>query len=167
MAMISTYPQQVEANIYWNLLKDLDETLKVQLVTRLKKSLTVKKDTKTESAVTDEAQNAYVVMLDKLKTYKAYAAGWDGEDAAPLSSQVVANFSRLLEVIDKQLLIGLTIFPETNGTLLIDCTDKEAGISLGDDKFSYYEIQNGKITGENGIDFSVQAITNIIKKIAA
>ena len=32
-------PQQVETNIYWNLLKDLDEDLKIQLVTRLKKSL--------------------------------------------------------------------------------------------------------------------------------
>ncbi len=44
------------------------------------------------------------------------------------------NFNHLLEVIDKQLLVGLTIFPETNGTLLIDCTDKEAGISLGNDQ---------------------------------
>ena len=165
MAMVSTYPQQVETNIYWNLLKDLDENLKVQLVARLKKSLAVKKET--EVAVTDEAQKAYVVMLDKLKTYRAYPAGWDGEDAVPLTSQVVTNFSRLLEVIDKQLLIGLTIFPETNGTLLIDCTEKEAGISLGNDKFSYYVIKDGQVTGENGIDFSVQAITNVIKKIAA
>ena len=29
------------------------------------------------------------------------------------------NFNHLLEVIDKQLLVGLTIFPETNGTLLL------------------------------------------------
>ena len=89
---------------------------------------------------TDEAQKAYVVMLDKLKTYQAYPVGWDGEDAVPLTPQVVMNFNHLLEVIDKQLLVGLTIFPETNGTLLIDCTDKEAGISLGNDKFSYYII---------------------------
>ncbi|GEM_PF-5720930 len=53
-------------------------------------------------------------------------------------------------------------FPETNGTLLIDCTDKEAGISLGNDKFSYYKIKDGQVTGENGIDFSVMAITNVI-----
>ena len=165
MAMVSTYPQQVEVNIYWNLLKDLDESLKLQLVTRLTKSLSAKNVT--ESAVTDEAQKAYVVMLDKLRTYKAYPAGWDGEDAVPLTPQVIANFSHLLEVIDKQLLIGLTIFPETNGTLLIDCIGKEAGISLGNDKFSYYEIKDGHVTGENGIDFSVQAITQVIKKIAA
>ena len=165
MAMVGTYPQQVETNIYWNLLKDLDENLKIQLVTRLKKSLSAKNVT--VSAVTDEAQKAYVVMLDKLKTYKAYPAGWDGEDAAPLASQVINNFSQVLEAIDKQLLVGLTIFPETNGTLLIDCTDKEAGISLGNDKFSYYEIKDGQVMGENGIDFSVQAITQVIKKIAA
>ena len=161
--MVSTYPQQVETNIYWNLLKDLDENLKIQLVTRLKKSLSTK--SVKETTVTDEAQKAYFVMFDKLKTYKAYQAGWDGEDAAPLTNQVVTNFSHVLEVIDKQLLVGLTIFPETNGTLLIECTDKEAGISLGNDKFSYYEIKDGHVTGENGIDFSVQAITQVIKKI--
>lgn len=165
MPMISPYPQQAEVNIYWNLLKDLDESLKVQLVTRLKKSLATKSET--ESAVTDEAQRAYVGMLDKLKAYKAYPAGWDGEDAVPLTPQVIANFSQLLEVIDKQLLIGLTIFPETNGTLLIDCADKEAGINLGNDKFSYYEVKDGHITGENDIHFSVQAMAQVIKKIAA
>ena len=165
MAAVSSYPQQVETNIYWNLLKDLDEDLKIQLVTRLKKSLSAKEVAK--ASVTDEAQKAYVVMLDKLKTYQAYPVGWDGEDAVPLTPQVVMNFNHLLEVIDKQLLVGLTIFPETNGTLLIDCTDKEAGISLGNDKFSYYIIKDGQVTGENGIDFSVQAITQAIKKIAA
>ena len=61
------------------------------------------------------------------------------------------NFSHVLEVIDKHLLQGLTIYPETNGTLLIDCTKREAGISLGDERFSYYEIDNGKVTGENGM----------------
>lgn len=165
MAAVSSYPQQVETNIYWNLLKDLDEDLKIQLVTRLKKSLSAKEVAK--ASVTDEAQKAYVVMLDKLKTYQAYPVGWDGEDAVPLTPQVVMNFNHLLEVIDKQLLVGLTIFPETNGTLLIDCTDKEAGIRLGNDKFSYYIIKDGQVMGENGIDFSVQAITQVIKKIAA
>lgn len=165
MAMLSTYPQQAEFNIYWNLLKDLDESLKIQLVTKLKNSLFV--NPIAESAVTDEAQKACIVMLDKLKAYKAYPAGWDGEDAVPLTPQVIENFSHVLEVIDKQLLVGLTIFPETNGTLLIDCVGKEAGISLGNDKFSYYEVKDGHVTGENEIAFSVQAIAQVIKKIAA
>lgn len=52
MAAVSSYPQQVETNIYWNLLKDLDEDLKIQLVTRLKKSLSAKEVTK--ASVTDE-----------------------------------------------------------------------------------------------------------------
>ena len=78
MAAVSSYPQKVETNIYWNLLKDLDEDLKIQLVTRLKKSLSTKEVAK--ASVTDEAQKAYVVMLDKLKTYQAYPVGWDGED---------------------------------------------------------------------------------------
>lgn len=109
--------------------------------------------------------HAYGMLLDKLEAYKAYPLGWDGEGAVPLTSQVVSNFNQMLEAIDKQLLTGLTIFPETNGTLLIEFIGKEAGVSLGNDKFSYYEIKDGQITGENGIVFSVQTITKVIEKI--
>ena len=58
--------------------------------------------------------------------------------------------------------LNLDIFQKLMGRLLIDCTDKETGISLGNDKFSYYKIKDGQVTGENGIEFSVMAITNVI-----
>lgn len=58
--------------------------------------------------------------------------------------------------------LNFDIFQKLMGRLLIDCTDKEAGISLGNDKFSYYKIKDGQVTGENGIEFSVMAITNVI-----
>ncbi len=161
MAVVSAYPEAVETHLYWNLLKDLSESVKVQLFVKLKDSLLAKSN----EVVDADAQAAYYGILHKLKTYQGYTKGWDGENASPLTAKVTENFSHVLEVIDKHLLQGLTIYPETNGTLLIDSTKREAGISLGDERFSYYEINDGKVTGENGISFSVSALIDVIKRI--
>ena len=159
MAATTTYPETVETHLYWNLLKDLSETVRVQLVLKLKDSL-ISRET---VSVDEDAQAAYYTILDKLKTYKGYTKGWDGDEASPLTEKVVSNFCLVLETIDKKLLEGITIYPEVNGTLLIDCTRREAGISLGDDKFSYYMIEDDAVKGENGIPFSVSALTKVIE----
>ncbi len=161
MAAVGAYPETVETRLYWNLLKDLSDNIKVQLFVKLKDSLL----SESNETVDADAQAAYYAILDKLKTYQSYTKGWDGEDASPLTEKVKDNFRLVLEVIDKHLLQGLTIYPETNGTLLIDCTKREAGISLGDKKFSYYEIDDGKVTGENDIPFTVSAFTKVIEQI--
>jgi len=161
MESVRVYPDAVEARLYWKLLKDLNDGVKVQLFVKLKESLL----SKSNESVDTDSHAAYYTILDKLKTYQGYTKGWDGEDACPLTAKVTENFRQVLSIIDKHLLQGLTIYPETNGTLLIDSTKREAGISLGDEKFSYYEIANDKVTGENGIPFSVEALTNAIKHI--
>lgn len=161
MAVVNVYPEAVETHLYWNLLKDLSENVKIQLFVKLKDSLLAK----SSETVDTDAQAAYYAILNKLKTYQRYAKGWDGEDASPLTERVIANFSNVLEVIDKTLLQDLTIYPETNGSLLIDSTKREAGISLGDERFSYYEIDGDRVTGENGIPFSVSVFTDTIRKI--
>lgn len=161
MAIVKPYTDTTEAHLYWNLLKDLSETVKVQLFIKLKNSLLSKDEVSTDK----DAQAAYYSILEKLRTYQGYGKGWDGENASPLTEKVIGNFTELLEVIDKQLLKGITIFPEVNGTLLIDSTKREAGISLGDEKFSYYEIVDDKVIGENALPFSIPALTKAISRI--
>lgn len=39
MTSTTPYPETVETQLYWNLLKDLNETVRVQLVLKLKNSL--------------------------------------------------------------------------------------------------------------------------------
>lgn len=161
MPHVRTNSETTESLLYWNMLKDLSEPIKIQLIVKLKNSLL---DGKQDAADAD-AQAAYYDILDKLNTYKNYQRGWDGENASPLTSEVVSNFSSVLEVIDKRLLLGVTIYPETNGTLLVDCNRREAGISLGNDRFSYYITDNDKVEGKNGIPFSVMAFTEVLKII--
>ena len=160
-AVTTTYNETVETHLYWDLLKNLSDGVKEQLVMKLKQSLRGK----TSTAEDAEVQACYYAILKKLNTYKSYPAGWDGEDASPLTSQVVENFNLLLDRIDKRLLKGLTIFPETNGTLFIESTRREAGISLGDKDFSYYEIEGDTVKGKDDLPFSVEAVIEVISRI--
>lgn len=111
-------------------------------------------------------QAAYFEILKKLDTYKSYAKGWDGEDASPLTEKVISNFNLILDRIDKRLLVGLTIYPETNGTLLIDSTKHEAALSLGEKTFSCYEIANDDIIGEDSHPFTAEAVIDVISRIS-
>lgn len=163
MPIVTEYQGSVETNMYWNLLKGLNNTVKFQLFRKLKQSLI--DETTKDVECNEVAQVAYFELVKKFDTYKKYKVGWDGADAVPLTKKVVHNFGLILDQIDKNLLRGLTIFPETNGTLLIDSTTREAGISLGDNNFSYYEIIDNKIIGDNKIPFSVKAVINIISMI--
>ena len=163
MASGTAYPETVETHMYWDLLKNLSDVVKVQLVKKLNQSL--RSQTAQLDADNAAIQVAYYDLLKKLNTYKSYAAGWDGEDARPLTSRVVENFSLVLEKVDKRLLQGLTIYPEINGTLLIDSTKREAGISLGDKSFSYYEIDGDVVKGKDDIPFSADAVSMIISQI--
>lgn len=163
MSTVATYPENVETNIYWNLLSGVNKTVKVQLLRRLKQDLTTYPDT---TEVRNEIDRAsYYELIKKFNTYKEYQEGWDGENAVPLTKKVVDNFNLMLEQLDIKMFQGLTIYPETNGSLLIDSTKREAGISLGEQKFSYYVISDDKVTGENSIPFSVKAISEVISMI--
>jgi len=159
----TTYSETTETNIYWNLLKGLSNNVKTQLVRKLKKSLLVKQDK--DESYDETVQVAYFELLKKLNTYKNYTAGWDGENAVPLSKKVIQNFNLVLEHIDRRLLVGLTIYPEINGSLLVDSQKREAGISLGETHFSYYEIENGVVSGEDKIPFSVDEFSRIVTQI--
>ena len=163
MATIAAYPETVETHMYWNLLKDLSDVVKKELVRRLNQSLAIP----SVPSESDDAasQAAYYAILKKFNKYRSYQKGWDGEDASPLTSKVIENFCLVLENVDKGLLKNLTIFPETNGTLLIESRIREAGINLGDTSFSYYEITDNNVTGENGLPFSVEAIASAISRI--
>lgn len=96
--------------------------------------------------------------------YQRYRHGWDGEDALPLTQQVISNFKEVLIAAENETLSKIKIFPDDNGTLVIESKDSMAGISLGDSAFSHYTISNGHISGENHIPFSSQSV---IKTIAS
>lgn len=124
----------------------------------------IKNLTKSNPNVNVKGQ-VYTELLELLSDYQEYKRGWDGEDALPLSSQVVKNFKKVLQKSDDSQLAGWTIYPAANGTLLLQNKERKSGINIGINGFSYYHIENGEAKGENHLKFSPQAILSTMKKI--
>jgi hypothetical protein len=162
MATAATLNYNSEVGLYWNLLKGVSSTVKSALVNLLQDSL---KSEKKSDAGKKQEQKSYYDILNKFLTYSNYGEKWDGVSAVPLTEKVKANFSDVLNKIDKKYLDGLTIFPEINGTLLIDSTKREAGICLGNDAFSYFITENDEVSGQDNIPYSTVALIDTIKII--
>ena len=161
MATAATLNYNSEVGLYWNLLKGVSSSVKSALVNLLQDSLKSEKKSNAEK----QEQKSYYDILNKFLTYSNYGEKWDGMSAVPLSEKDKANFSDVLNKIDKKYLDGLTIFPEVNGTLLIDSTVKEAGICLGDNAFSYFITENNEVSGQDNIPYSTAALIDTTKKI--
>lgn len=106
-----------------------------------------------------EALNDLQINFQDLQRYEK---GWDGEEALPLAPQVIDNFKEVLKSGDRETLSSIQIFPDDNGTLLIESKAKAAGLSLGSDAFSHYVIVNGHVSGKNHVPYSPKAVLNAI-----
>ena len=112
-----------------------------------------------------ERGQAYTLLLERLSDFQEYEKGWDGDDALPLSRQVVKNFKNVLKKSKDDELIGWNIFPAANGTLLLQHKERKSGINIGTNGFSYYHVEDGEIKGENHLKFSPKAIIDTMKRI--
>lgn len=123
----------------------------------------IKKLTKSDSA-TNARGMVYTEMLERLSDYQEYEKGWDGEDALPLSKQVVKNFKAMLQKSRDSELQGWTIYPAANGTLLLQNKERKSGINIGTNGYSYYEIVDGEVKGENNLKFSPKSVIETMKR---
>ena len=124
----------------------------------------IKKLTKSDSA-TNTRGIVYTEMLERLSDYQEYEKGWDGDNALPLSKQVVKNFKAFLQKSKDSELQGWTIFPAANGTLLLQNRERKSGINIGTNGYSYYEIVDGEVKGENNLKFSPKSVIETMKRI--
>ncbi len=107
----------------------------------------------------------YTELLERLSDFQEYKKGWEGDDALPLSIQVVKNFKRVLQKSTDGDLQGWTIYPAANGTLLLQHKERKSGINIGSNGYSYYVIDNGNVRGENHLKFSPKNILETMKHI--
>lgn len=124
----------------------------------------IKKLTKSDSAINTRGI-VYTEMLERLSDYQEYEKGWDGDNALPLSKQVVKNFKAFLQKSKDSELQGWTIFPAANGTLLLQNRERKSGINIGTNGYSYYEIVDGEVKGENNLKFSPKSVIETMKQI--
>lgn len=124
----------------------------------------IKKLTKSDRA-TNARGIAYTEMLERLSDYQEFEKGWDGDDALPLSKQVVKNFKAMLQKSQDSELQGWAIYPAANGTLLLQNKERNSGINIGINGYSYYEIVDGEVKGENNLKFSPKSVIETMKRI--
>ncbi len=100
------------------------------------------------------------VALDKLSYLKA---GWDGLEALPISKGVLTNVSRFLAISDNQDWHDWIIEPNVNGTVILRSISRMAGISIGNETFSYYKKEGKNITGRDGVNYSANAVLSVMR----
>ena len=104
-------------------------------------------------------------LYESLLAMSQLKQGWDGYNALPVNRQVIDNMHGVLDNCESALLQGWQIFPEINGTILLQNSLKRAGINLGDKTFSYFIIRGNNVDGDDKKSFSVSLVLNVLKNI--
>ena len=78
---------------------------------------------------------------------------------------MVKNFKAMLQKSRDSELQGWTIYPAANGTLLLQNKERKSGINIGTNGYSYYEIVDEEVKGENNLKFSPKSVIETMKRI--
>lgn len=97
-------------------------------------------------------------LISRLMHFKnEFKKGWNGNAELPMEEQSVSNALAAVEATSAEEFAKWTVFPSPNGTILFSPTDNLiAGISVGNDEFSYAAIGNRgqEIKGNEGFSVS-------------
>ena len=102
-------------------------------------------------------------MKRRLKEFASLQKGWDGEDAQPVLPEVVAFVSLLFRSCRSLELADWSLFPNVNGTLLLQ--RKDAAISIGKDEYSYFAETKEKTIGHDYQPLSIESVMSTVKMI--
>ena len=102
-------------------------------------------------------------MKRRLKDFASLQAGWDGEDAQPVLPEIAAFTDQLLHSCSSIELANWSLFPNVNGTLLLQ--RKNAAISIGQQEFSYFAEANNSAIGHDHLPLSVESVKAAIETI--
>jgi hypothetical protein len=110
---------------------------------------------------------AQAKLLRKLATLKeSLRENWNGEDDSPIEEKAYNNTKIAITATPGIMLKRWRLFPNPNGTLLLSPKDKSvAGISIGNDEFSYaaFVSDDKQISGRE--PFSEQSFKSALKQI--
>ncbi len=102
-------------------------------------------------------------MKRRLKEYSKLESGWDGDEAQPVIPQISAFVEQMLRKCDSHELSEWSLFPNVNGTLLLQ--RKDAAVSIGVDEFSYYAESKNKTIGRDHQPLSLDSVNSAIEAI--
>ena len=104
-------------------------------------------------------------LYDSLQALSELKQGWDGYNALPVNQQVINNMYVVLNNCDNSLLQDWSVYPEINGTILLQNHNRRAGINLGDKTFSYFIVNGNSVDGDDDKLFTVPLFLNVLNKL--
>ena len=122
---------------------------------------------KTAMMAEESAHNLHISKtLRRLDQLESLRYDWDGNGAAPVDREVIANMHSVIKhSVDKDWSFWI-ISPETNGTLNITSKKQMSSISLGIKEYSFYSFSaDGEQTGSH-LPFSPEAFVKTMRQIA-
>lgn len=108
-----------------------------------------------------QTKTSMLKRLDYLKS--SLKPNWNGEDDLPIEEESYQNAKAALNSMTGRMLKHWNLFPDTNGTLLLSPNDDSvAGISIGNNEFSYavFVSEDKQLSGKE--PFSVDAFKAVI-----
>ena len=96
----------------------------------------------------------------------ALTAGWDGAQALPMEKKALLNMQRLIKAGESKDFKQWVLFPDDNGTILMQSKDGKASISIGNNSYSFVSTKDGKVNAGQNVKFSAVSALKILRALA-
>jgi len=100
--------------------------------------------------------------LDRIDELAKLKYNWDDDGALPIEPRTLLNVRRLVRKLDDKALSQWAIFPDVNGTILMETLSGDASVSIGNTQFTYTSPQQKG----NMQHLTATALYNVVKKIS-
>ena len=117
----------------------------------------------TDASVARVRDDVYQQQLTRLDELASLKANWDDDGALPLEPKAVKNIRQMIERSEDSDLKKWIIFPDINGTILLESKSGDATISVGNTDFSY---TSPKAKGSHK-RLSTASLLNVMRQITA
>lgn len=91
--------------------------------------------------------------------------GWDGAEAMPMQKKAVKNVQRLIKAGISSDFKDWVLFPDDNGTLLMQSKDGNASISIGNNSYSYVCVKEGAVKASESTKFTPTSVLKTIRTV--
>jgi hypothetical protein len=96
----------------------------------------------------------------------ALTAGWDGAQALPMEKKALQNMQRLIKAGESEDFQQWVLFPDDNGTILMQSKDGKASISIGNNSYSFVCTKEGKVDAGQNVKFSAASALKTLRALA-
>ena len=125
------------------LLVTINDQSKLPNLRRVIKSLHVVDQVMTQRRTAQKPEPTPVVkrQLARIDELAKLKLNWDDEGALPIEPRTLLNVRRLVRKLDDEALSHWAIFPDVNGTILMETLNGNATVSIGNTQFTYTSPQ--------------------------